>query len=368
MRVLIAPDKFAGTLTAVQAAEAIAEGWRRHSPDDVLDLVPMADGGPGFVDVMRASVGGRVVEVTVSGPLGNPVPASFLIAGDGSAYVESAMACGLHLVDGDDLERRTSLGVGQLVAAALDAGATRIVVGLGGSATNDAGAGMLAGLGATSEPAGLLTGGPADFGSLDSVDLDPARRRVSGVPLVVASDVDNPLLGLIGATKTYGPQKGLPEVRIADVDSLLGRFAKLVDQRRATMKGAGAAGGLGYALGVLGAELVPGVELVAESTSLALMAGVADLVITGEGSLDFSSRSGKVPRGVAAVAQDALRPCIVLAGRVFLGSRELRTIGIETAYSVSELVGEELSLTAPYDSLAALAERVARTWSRPARE
>ena len=370
MRVLIAPDKFAGTLSAVEAAEAIAEGWRRHSPDDVLDLVPMADGGPGFVDVMRASVGGRVHEVTVSGPRGEPVPATFLIAGDGSAYVESAMACGLHLLAaGDrDPERITSVGVGQLVAAALDAGATRIVVGLGGSGTNDAGAGMLAGLGATSEPAGLLSGGPAGFAGLVAVDLDPARRRVSGVPLVVASDVDNPLLGLIGATRTYGPQKGLADDRIADVDALLGGFAKLVDQRRATMKGAGAAGGLGYAFGVLGAELVPGVELVAEATSLALMASAADLVITGEGSLDFSSRSGKVPQGVAAVAQSALRPCIVLAGRVFLGSRELRTIGIESAYAVADLVGEERSIAAPYQSLADLAERVARTWSRPTRE
>lgn len=366
MRVLIAPDKFAGTLSAVEAAEAIAEGWRRHAADDVIDLVPMADGGPGFVDVLHASVGGRLVPAVVAGPLGESVPASFLLAGEGSAYIESAMACGLGLLGEEqrDPEHLTSLGVGELVAAALDAGATRIVVGLGGSATNDAGAGMLAGLGATSEPPGLLTGGPAAFEGLVAVDLDAARRRVSGVPLVVATDVDNPLLGMIGATRTYGPQKGLAEDRIAEVDARLSRFAGLVDQRRTMMKGAGAAGGLGYAFGVLGAELVPGIELVAEATSLDLMAQAADLVITGEGSLDFSSRSGKVPQGVARVAQEALRPCIALAGQVFLGSRELRTIGIESAYSVADLVGTERSMSDPYASLADLGERVARTWSR----
>jgi glycerate kinase len=366
VRVLIAPDKFAGTLTAVEAAEAIAEGWRRHAPDDVLDLVPMADGGPGFVDVMHASVGGRLITTTVTGPHGRPVPASFLLAGEGSAYIESAMACGLALLDvaERDPEHLTSLGVGELVAQAISAGATRVVVGLGGSATNDAGAGMLAGLGATSDPPGLLTAGPAGFEGLNAVHLDPARRRVSGIPLVVASDVDNPLLGLIGTTKNYGPQKGLVEDRISVVDAWLARFAGLADKRRATMKGAGAAGGLGYAFGVLGAELVPGVELVAEATSLALLAGVADLVITGEGSLDFSSQSGKVPQGVAGIAQEALRPCIVLAGQVFLGSRELRAMGIESAYSVTEALGEERSLGEPVAALADLAERVARTWSR----
>jgi len=226
---------------------------------------------------------------------------------------------------------------------------------------------MLAALGATSEPPGALTGGPAGFDRLTEVDLDPARRRVSGVPLVAASDVDNPLLGLIGATKTYGPQKGLPEERVAAVDAALARFVSLVDQRRTTMKGAGAAGGLGYALGVLGAELVPGVDLVVEATSLAVLAGAADLVITGEGSLDFSSQSGKVPHGVARTAQEALRPCVAVAGRVFLGSRELRAMGIESAYSMVDTVGEERSLSEPYAGLAELGERVARSWSRPGR-
>lgn len=366
MRVLVAPDKFAGTLTAVRAAEAIAEGWRRHAPDDIVDLLPMADGGPGFVDVMHASVGGRIHTASVADPTGRQVEARFLIAGEGSAYLEAAMACGLALVeDGDrDPEHATSLGVGQLVAAALGAGATRIVVGLGGSGTNDAGAGMLAGLGATSEPDGLLTAGPAAFEQLEAVDLDPARRRISGVPLVIASDVDNPLLGLLGATKTYGPQKGLPEGRITPVDAALSHFAGLVDRRRAMVKGAGAAGGLGYAFLVLGAEWVPGVEVVAEATALPARARAADLVITGEGSLDFSSTSGKVPFGVARHAQEALTPCVAVAGRVFLGSREMRAAGIESAYSMVDLVGDERSLTEPYPALADLAERVARTWSR----
>ena len=159
MRVLIAPDKFAGTLSAVEAAEAIAEGWRREAPDDVLDLVPMADGGPGFVDVLHTSLGGELLAVAVRGPYGDEVPGSVLLA-DGTAYVESAQACGLHLTAEADRqpERAGTYGVGELVRAAVEAGATRVVVGLGGSGTNDGGAGLLAGLGATSQPDGALTG------------------------------------------------------------------------------------------------------------------------------------------------------------------------------------------------------------------
>src|SRR3954453_5300260 len=205
MRVLIAPDKFAGTLTAVEAAEAIAEGWRRRAPGDELDLVPMADGGPGFVDVLHASLGGELLAMTVRGPYGEPVPGSVLVH-DGTAYVESAQACGLHLTPREERrpEAAGTYGVGELVAAACEAGATRVVVGLGGSGTNDGGAGLLAALGATSTPDGALTGGATALGDLKSVDLAAARERVAGVQLVAASDVDNPLLGLRGAINVFG--------------------------------------------------------------------------------------------------------------------------------------------------------------------
>ena len=360
MRVLIAPDKFAGTLTAVEAAEAIAAGWRRQAPGDDLDLAPMADGGPGFVDVLHAALGGQLSAVTVSGPHGAPVPAVVLRVGD-TAYVESAQAAGLPLVEGDP-ETATSRGVGELVLAAVDGGARTVVVGLGGSGTNDGGAGVLASLGATADAA--LDAGPAALSSVTSVDLAAARSRLAGVTLVAASDVDNPLTGLFGATKTFGPQKGIAEERIAEVDGWLEGFAAATDRRTSLEKGAGAAGGIGYALLVLGATREPGIDLVTDAVSLAERARAADLVVTGEGAFDFSSRAGKVPYGVAGVAAEALRPCIALAGQVLVGSREMRALGIESAYSLVELVGEERALAAPAEALADLAARVARTWSR----
>jgi glycerate 2-kinase len=365
MRVLIAPDKFAGTLTAVEAAQAIAEGWRRYAPDDVLELAPMADGGPGFVDVLHASLGGDLVAVTVSGPYGGRVPATVLLH-DGTAYVESAQACGLHLTPEPDRdpERATTRGVGELLVAAIRAGATTVVVGLGGSGTNDGGAGLLSAMGATASPDGSMERGPAGFADLESVDLTAVRDAVEGITLVAASDVDNPLLGLIGATNVYGPQKGVAGDRLQAVDALLERLAVATDKKVALARGAGAAGGLGFALLLLGATRVPGVDVVAGALGLAGKARDADLVVTGEGAFDFSSRSGKVPYGVAALAAQALQPCIALAGQVLVGSREMRALGVESAYSMVDLLGEEASFADPAGSLATLAERVARTWSR----
>ena len=364
MRVLIAPDKFAGTLTAVEAAQAIADGWARRAPDDELDLAPMADGGPGFVDVLHASLGGDLLAVTVTGPYGDPLPGTVLLVG-GTAYVESAQACGLHLTPEPDRdpERATSRGVGELVAAAVDAGAGTVVVGLGGSGTNDGGAGLLAALGATAEPSDALDRGPSSLASLEAVDLSQARSRVEGVDLVAATDVDNPLLGLIGATNVYGPQKGVAEDRKIAVDATLERLAAATDKKLALSPGAGAAGGLGYALMLLGGRREPGIGMVAAAVGLPERAAGADLVVTGEGAFDFSSRSGKVPYGVAQVAADAVRPCIALAGQVLIGSREMRALGVESAYAVVDLVGEEASFADPAGSLARLAERVARTWS-----
>lgn len=362
MRILIAPDKFAGTLTAVEAAAAIAEGWARRAPDDDLDLAPMADGGPGFVDVMQAARGGELMAVTVRGPHGDAVPATFLVDGD-SAYLESAQACGLHLMrEGDDPEWATTYGVGELVSAAIDTGVKRLVVGLGGTATTDGGAGMLAALGATSDR--IIDRGPAGLGGIGSVDLSAVRERTEGVQLVAASDVDSPLTGLFGAAKTFGPQKGISESRIAAVDRALEEFATVTDRRLSLDPGAGAAGGLGFALLLLGARREPGIDLVAGALGLKLRAAAADLVVTGEGAFDFSSRVGKVPAGVAAIATEAIRPCVVLAGQVLVGSREMRALGIESAYSMVDLVGESRSMEDPAESLALVAARVARTWSR----
>ena len=361
MRVLVAPDAFAGTLTAVQAAEAIATGWQRRSPNSEVDLCPMSDGGPGFVDVLHASLGGELLAATASGPFGDLVPASILRVGD-TAYVESAQACGLHLTGDRDVEDASTFGVGELLLAAAASGAGRIIVGLGGSGTNDGGAGLLAALGASGSAP--LDAGSRPLADLTSVDLSAARTALAGVELVAASDVDNPLTGLFGATKTYGPQKGVTEDRLVAVDAALEHFAALADRRTALEKGAGAAGGLGYALLLLGAERVAGIGLVADAVGLAERARRADVVLTGEGAFDFSSRSGKVPYGVAAVAAEALRPCVALAGQVLVGSREMRALGVEAAYSIVDLVGEERAFGDPAGALADLAERVARTWAR----
>jgi glycerate kinase len=364
VRVLIAPDKFAGTLTAIEAVRAIAEGWARRAPDDDLDLAPMADGGPGFVDVLHEALGGELSAVTVTGPHHEQVPGAVLRI-DERAWVESAQACGLELTGGERAESATTWGVGELVMHAIEAGATDIVVGLGGSGTNDGGAGLLGALGATADRP--LDGGAAGLDGIGHVDLAPARERVEGVTLTAASDVDSPLTGLFGATKIFGPQKGIAEDRLPLVDAVLEELAAATDRRTSLEKGAGAAGGLGFALLLLGASRRPGFDVVAEAVDLAGRARAADLVLTGEGAFDFSSRSGKVPYGVASVAAEAIRPCVALAGQVLVGSREMRALGIESAYSLVDLVGEERALADPARSLAALAERVARTWSHQGR-
>ncbi len=363
MRVVLAPDKFAGTLSAVEAAAAMATGWARRAPADELVQVPMSDGGPGFVDVLHAALGGDLQAVTVSDPYGAPTPATILRVG-ATAYVESAQAVGLHLTRPEDRdpERASTRGLGDLLRHAVDGGATRLVVGLGGSATNDGGAGLLAALGATAV-GGRLDAGPEGLADLASVEIGPARERVGDLELVVASDVDNPLLGITGATKTYGPQKGVSEERLVTVDGWLQRYAEVTDRKLASERGAGAAGGLGFALMLLGAVRRPGVQLVAEAVRLGDRLEGADLVLTGEGAFDFSSRSGKVPYGVAEIATRHLVPCVALAGRVLVGSREMRALGVESAYAMVDLVGEERSLGAPAEALADLAERTARTWS-----
>ncbi len=261
MRVLIAPDSFGGTLSAVAAAEAIAAGWRAAAPGDELLLAPLSDGGPGFVDVVHAAVGGELLAVTVTGPLGDAVPATVLLApglGDGPvAYLESAQACGLHLVPADrrDPTLTSTYGVGELIAAAVDAGARVLVVGLGGSSTNDGGAGALAALGA--EPAMVLRGGGGGLGALGDdppLDLGAARARLAGVEVRIATDVDSPLLGLRGASAIFGPQKGADADAVQRLDAALEHFARRAQPgvglnmsgSLAVAAGAGAAGGLGY--------------------------------------------------------------------------------------------------------------------------
>jgi glycerate kinase len=363
MRVLVAPDSFGGTLTAVEAAAAIAAGWSRMAPGDELVLAPMSDGGPGFVDVLHASLGGEVLAVTVLDQYGDDAPAAALMVED-TAYLESAQACGLHLSDRREPERATTYGLGQLLTAAVDEGARRVVVGLGGTGTLDAGAGMLAALGAKANPDEALVGGPHSLELLDRVELGGIEERLDGIELIFASDVDNPLLGLRGVANVFGASRGMTDGREHYVDAQLTRFADCTDRRLAEARGAGAGGGLGFGFLLAGGSQVDGVGLVAEAVGLEELARDADLVVTGEGAFDFQSRSGKVPYGVAQIAMRAVRPCVAVAGQVLVGAREMRALGIESAYSLVDLVGEQAAFGDPVTSLSVLAERVARTWSR----
>lgn len=380
MRILVAPDKFAGTLTAVEASEAIARGWRRQAPDDDVRTLPLSDGGPGFVDVLHAALGGDLRPVTATGPVGEPVLAHLLLVG-GTAYVESAEACGLHLVpEPRDPRATTSYGVGELVAAAVAAGARRIVVGLGGSGTSDGGAGLLAALGATaSDAAGhdvtrLLRSGGTAVRGIASVDLAPAEAHVAGVTLVAASDVDSPLLGLRGAANGFARQKGADDAAVMELEGAMEALVSAVGRRAdgkdpAVALGAGAAGGLGYSLLRLGAERVPGIATVLDTVGLAGRVSDVDLVVTGEGAFDWQSLRGKVVSGVAEAALAQGRGCVVLAGRVEVGRREYAASGVSGAYAVVDHLRDQgldpsLALDRPADRLADLAERAARTWSR----
>jgi len=345
MRILVAPDKFAGTLTAPQAAEAIAEGWRRTRPDDELTPLPMSDGGPGFCDAL-----GDLIDRDRR-----------------TAYVESAEFCGPATVDGP--WNASTSSVGAAVRDAIAGGATRVVVGLGGSGTNDGGAGFLAALGATADVS--LDSGPAGLRDVADVDLTAVRKAVGSVELVGAADTDIPLLGLFGATKTFGPQKGLSDEDLLVVDRILDQFVVAAvgsspsERRLAEMPGAGAAGGLGFGILAAGGAVVRGVDLVAEAVGLSKACSEHDLVLTGEGTFDHTSRTGKVVYGVAQAAAEAARPCVVLAGQVTVGARESRAMGVDAAYAMADLVGVEAAMAEPAEALARLAQRTARTWSSP---
>ncbi len=324
MRIVIAPDKFAGTLSAVEAADAIARGWTGRRPGDEVGRFPMSDGGPGFCAVLRDALeGSEELAVVTTDPLGRPVPATVLLHA-GTAYVESAQAVGLALLAPAerDPEATTSAGLAVLLAAAVSSGAQRIVVGLGGSATNDGGRGLLE----------RLTGTEA------GTDLMAALR---GSDLVIASDVANPLLGLTGATAVYGPQKGADREAVARLEGRMQAWVAELPGLAAVadLPGAGAAGGLGAALLWLGGHREMGAGLVSRAIGLEPAVSAADLVITGEGTYDSTSLRGKVVGTVAASAQEAALPCVVLAGQVLVGRREAAAHGVDEMVSLAALAG-----------------------------
>lgn len=377
MRILIAPDDFTGTLSAVEAAGAMADGWRRAAPKDHLVLRPMSDGGPGFLAVVGQALGGHRLPVVVRGALGDSVDAEVLLVND-TAYVESAQACGRGRTQGRQRRPRgaTTYGVGELIGAAVDAGARRVVVGLGGSSSTDAGAGMLAALGARAwDAAGngvTLDGGGQALADVAHIDVMAVRERLAHVDLIVATDVDSPLCGPGGAARGFAPQKGATAEDVEFLEDGLASFARVcaseaqMKQSRdvASVAGAGAAGGLGFGLMTVGGVCEPGITTVSELMGLAAAVENCDLVLTGEGCFDWQSLRGKVVTGVAKAALAQGKPAIIIAGRVEVGRREMAAIGVTAAYAITdshpvEPRGDEDSAV----SLARRSERVARQWS-----
>ena len=352
MRVLIAPDCYGDSLSAVAATEAIAAGWRQARPDDELTRAPQSDGGPGFVDVLASRLG-RSETLRVCGPLDADVDADWVFdpAGPPTAYLESAQACGLALLDGPPTPRTAlaaqTTGVGQLIAAALARGATRIVVGLGGSASTDGGRGMVEAL-----------GGPRS-----------AQGRLAGVELIAATDVEHPLLGPMGAARVFGPQKGADDRAVAVLERRLAAWATdleaVAGRRVADLPGAGAAGGLGAALLALGARRESGAAVIAAHTGLADDLATADLVITGEGRFDDQSLHGKVISALAAGAAARSTPVVVLAGQVTLDDAALHAAGISAAFSLVDHAGSvRLAIEDAANQLRALARTTASRWPR----
>ncbi len=339
--VLIAPDSFKGSITASDAAASLAAGLRSVAPDLRIDEVPMADGGEGTVEV-ALSAGMSAVAVRVPGPFGDDVDATY--ASDGTiAVIELAQAAGLHDSPRTPDAARTAgtYGVGVLIAHALQAGAQEIVLTLGGSATTDGGAGMLAALGAVVH--GTSGPGGAALSQLSSVDLQGLDPRLAGARLTLASDVNNPLLGPTGAAEVFGPQKGADPDAVQDLERGLARWVQALQdagvdaQHLAEHPGAGAAGGAGFGALVLGARQRPGIDMVLDITGFEDRVRGADLVITGEGSLDSQSLQGKTPVGVSRAARAAGAEVIAVAGIASLSSDEATAAGFSRVYTLVDL-------------------------------
>ncbi|TGG80649.1 glycerate kinase [Streptomyces albus] len=363
-RVLIAADKFKGSLTAVEVADRVSAGIRKARPEARIEAVPVADGGDGTV---AAAVAGGFTrhEVEVTGPTGAPVTAAFALR-EGTAVVEMAEAAGLqHLPRGVFVPlTATTYGVGELLLAALDAGAHTVILGVGGSATTDGGAGMLDALGARllDRDGDTVPWGGGGLRELVTADLSGLDERLGKTEFVLASDVDNPLTGPKGAAAVYGPQKGASDADVTLLDDALTHLAEVLGaQEAAASQGAGAAGGIGFAALVgLRARFRPGIEIMMEELGVEAAIGRACLVITGEGSLDEQTLHGKAPAGVAAAARRAGKPVVAVCGRLAIDAARLKAAGIERAYALTDIESDvERCIAEAGPLLEALAERLA---------
>ncbi len=344
MKIVIAPDSWKESLTALEVANAIEDGFRQIFPDAEVIKIPMADGGEGTVEAMVAATQGRIINLSVTGPLGEPVDAFYGLSGnEQQAFIEMAAASGLESVPAARRDPRitTSWGTGELIRHALDEGVRHIIIGLGGSATNDGGAGMVQALGA-----GLLDahGEQIAFGGealrqLERIDLTHLDPRLAECRIEVACDVTNPLTGNDGATAVFGPQKGATPEMVQQLDRALAHYGKVIerdlDKSVMTLQGGGAAGGMGVALyAFCGADLRQGIEIVTQALGLDDAVRGADLVITGEGRIDSQTIHGKVPIGVARVAKRYQLPVIGIAGSLTADVEVVYDHGLDAIFSV----------------------------------
>ncbi|TDT60854.1 glycerate kinase [Enterobacter sp. AG5470] len=344
MKIVIAPDSYKESLSALDVATAIESGFREIFPSAEYVKIPVADGGEGTVEAMVAATEGRIVNVTVKGPLGEQANGFYGLSGDEkSAFIEMAAASGLEKVPPAKRDPlvTTSWGTGELIRHALDAGVKHIIIGIGGSATNDGGAGMVQALGAK-----LLNGkgeqiafGGAALETLERIDISELDKRLADCRIEVACDVTNPLTGKEGASAVFGPQKGATPEMISRLDDALGRYAKIIardlDLDVLNLAGGGAAGGMGAALyAFCGAELRHGIEIVTDALDLDKYVADADLVITGEGRIDSQTVHGKVPVGVAKVAKRYRIPVIGIAGSLTADVGVVHSHGIDAVFSV----------------------------------
>lgn len=371
MKIVAAPDSFKECMTAKQAAEAIARGMRRVLPDAEYALVPMADGGEGTTQSLVDATGGRLERRRVQGPLEEETFAAFgVLGGEETAVIEMAAASGMALIPPSERDpmRASTYGTGELIRAALDIGVRKLIVGIGGSATNDGGAGMAQALGARlldADGQDIPRGG-GFLNRLARIDISRMDARLKNVATVAACDVDNPLTGPRGASAVYGPQKGASPEQIKQLDANLARFADIMERdlgvNPSETPGAGAAGGLGAGLLVfLNARLKPGIEIVLEAARFDEALKGASLVITGEGEINAQTKRGKTPMGVAQAAKKRGLPVFALAGSVKAKGEELADIGIDAAFSIlSEPMEVDAAIHRGEWLLADAAERLAR--------
>ena len=373
MRVVIAPDSFKGSLSAWEVAQAVERGVKRAVPNCETVLVPLSDGGEGLVEALVEATEGTYHELQVKGPLGEPVWAKLGVLGDGeTAVIEMAQASGLTLIPEEKRNPllTTTYGTGELIRLALDLGCINLIIGLGGSATNDGGAGMAQALGVqllddVGEEVGL---GGAELARLASIDISGLDSRISEVKIQVACDVTNPLTGPQGASAVYGPQKGATPEMVEQLDKALANYAEVIRKDLGIdvehVPGAGAAGGLGAGLlAFLKGELVSGIELVLNTVNFRAEADTADLVFTGEGKFDAQSAYGKVPIGVARASKPKGVPVVVLAGSVALDIEAVHDEGITACFAIANgpmTLAESMEQTA--ELLEFQAEQVMRLW------